>query len=151
MKHQFEILQITRANILNAIKDLSVKELNTIPTGFNNNIIWNVAHILVTQQILVYKLSNQNPTIPADLIDKYKKGSSASEPVSENEINEIKGLLSSTIKITEQDYNNNLFSGYTDYTTSYNITLRNAEEAITFNNIHEGLHLGYIMALKRVI
>jgi len=151
MVQQFEILLITRKNILNAIKDLSVNDLNKIPNGFNNNIIWNVAHNLVTQQLLVYKLGGQSPVIPNELIDKYRKDSSALSNVSENEINEIKGLLISTVKIMQQDYNNGLFTEYSEYTTSYNITLDSTEKAIAFNNVHEGLHFGYVMALKRAL
>jgi hypothetical protein len=30
---------------------------STIPEGFNNNLIWNIGHIIVSQQLLVYKLS----------------------------------------------------------------------------------------------
>ena len=151
MDQQFEILLITRKNVLNAIKDLSIEELNKVPSGFNNNIIWNVGHNLVTQQLLVYKLSGQSPIIPNELIDKYRKGSSGSISVSENEINEIKGLLISTGKIMQQDYNSSLFTEYSEYTTSYNITLDSIEKAIAFNNVHEGLHFGYIMALKRAL
>ena len=151
MDQQFEILLITRKNILNSIKDLSIDELNKIPSGFNNNIIWNAAHNLVTQKLLVYKLSGQSPVIPGELIDKYRKGTSAPNNVPENEINEIKGLLMSTAKIMHQDYDSGLFKEYSEYTTSYNITLDSTEKAITFNNVHEGLHFGYIMALKRAI
>ena len=35
-------------------------------------------------------------------------------------------------------------------TTSYNVILKTVEDAIVFNNIHEGLHLGYMMALNRL-
>lgn len=151
MDQQFEILLITRKNVLNSIKDLSIEELTTIPSGFNNNIIWNVGHNLATQQLLIYKLSGQSPIIPIELIDKYRKGTSAPNQVSENEINEIKGLLISTAKLIRQDYANGLFADYSEYTTSYNITLDSVEKAIAFNNVHEGLHFGYIMALKKAI
>ena len=77
MDQQFEILLITRKNVLNSIKDLSIEALTKIPKGFNNNIIWNAAHNLATQQLLVYKLSGQSPVIPGELIDKYRKGTSA--------------------------------------------------------------------------
>ena len=151
MEQQFEILLITRKNLLNSIKDLSIDELTKIPKGFNNNIIWNAAHNLVTQQLLVYKLSGQSTVIPGELIDKYRKGTSAPKNVSENEINEIKGLLISTAKLMQQDYDSGLFTEYCEYTTSYNITLDSTEKAIAFNNVHEGLHFGYIMALKKAI
>ena len=64
MDQEFEILLITRKNLLNSIKDLSIDELTKIPNGFNNNIIWNAGHNLATQQLLVYKLSGQSPVIP---------------------------------------------------------------------------------------
>ncbi|MDG2226994.1 MAG: DinB family protein [Flavobacteriales bacterium] len=151
MDQQFEILLITRKNLLNSMKDLSIGELTKIPNGFNNNIIWNAAHNLATQQLLVYKLSGQSPIIPGELIEKYRKGTSAPKNVSENEINEIKGLLISSAKLMQQDYDNGLFTEYSEYTTSYNITLSSAEDAIAFNNVHEGLHFGYIMGLKKAI
>ena len=57
MKYHFETLNITRNNIINAIEGLSLEELNTVPKGFNNNVIWNVGHVVATQQLLCYKFS----------------------------------------------------------------------------------------------
>ena len=51
----------------------------------------------------------------------------------------------------EEDYHKGVFKTYNEYTTSYNVTLNNIEKAIMFNNVHEGLHLGYIMALKKAL
>ena len=151
MKESFKILRITRNNILNAIKDLSVEQLNKIPEGYNNNIIWNVAHNCVTMQLLVYKLSGVEPKISAEFIDQFKKGTSPIKHYDENEINQIKELLINTINWLEEDYSKELFNTYNEYTTSYNITLSSTEDAILFNNVHEGLHFGYIMALKRAL
>lgn len=36
----------------------SLEQLNKIPAGFNNNLIWNIGHIIVAQQSLIYQLSN---------------------------------------------------------------------------------------------
>ena len=57
MKHNLQNARITRKNLLKYLNTLSIEELNIIPEGFNNNIFWNIAHVAVTQQILVYKLS----------------------------------------------------------------------------------------------
>ncbi len=151
MKYHFEILKVTRNNVLEAIKGLSLNELNTIPQGFNNNIIWNVAHIVVTQQLLCYKFSGLEMVLDANFIAKYMKGSFPTDDALEEDLNYIvKQLKELSVKI-ERDYYNKIFEKYNSYTTSYNITLNDIEQAIQFNNIHEGLHFGYIMALKKEI
>ena len=151
MKNHFEILNITRNNILNSIKELSLSELNTIPAGYKNNIVWNVGHIVATQQLLCYKLSGLEMALDADYIAKYMKGSVADKEVGQDELNYILKQLKELPAKMENDYANGIFKEYNSYTTSYNITLNDAEQAIQFNNVHEGLHLGYIMAMKKVI
>jgi hypothetical protein len=149
MKNHFEILNITRNNILNSIKDLSLSELNKIPIGFKNNVIWNVGHIVATQQLLCYKMSGLDMALDAAFIAKYMKGSFAVGDASQEELDYIVKQLKELPAKVEADYANQLFKEYNTYTTSYNITLNDVEQAIQFNNVHEGLHLGYIMALKK--
>ena len=60
----------------------------------------------------------------------------------------IKSLLLSTIEQTKVDYENGVFKNYTPYTTSLDVTLTTIEEAMSFNTFHEGIHLGYILAMK---
>lgn len=151
MVNNFNILRITRNNILNAIQDLSVNQFNKIPEGYNNNIIWNVGHILITAQILVYKLSGTDTHVSNEMIEEFRKGTMPKENYTQEDIDEIKSLMITTIDMLEKDYQLNHFNDYQEYTTSYNITLRSTEDAIIFNNVHEALHLGYIMALKKVI
>lgn len=150
MKNQFNILRITRNNVLNSIKDLSLDQLNKVPTGFGNNIIWNVAHIIVTQQLLVYKLSGSTPRISSEMIEKYKKGTEATTNTGQSEVDEIKSLLIKTVDWLEEDYTAKVFTSFNEYPTSYNIVLNSTEEAINFNNVHEGLHFGYLMAMKKL-
>lgn len=151
MKYQFELLKQTRLNALNAIEALSLAQLNQIPNGFNNNIAWNFNHNVLVMHLLCYKISGLDFEIPTDLISKYAKGSKPDTDISAEEMVFFKTLALSSIEKLEQDYNNGIFQNYTVYPTSYNVTLNNIEEAISFNNVHEGLHFGYIMALKRAI
>ncbi|MDG1476708.1 MAG: DinB family protein, partial [Vicingaceae bacterium] len=104
MQKQFDILNATRNNVLNSVKDLSIEQLNVVPTGFKNSIAWNFAHIAVTQQLLCYKLSGLEMNLPADCIDRFKKGSVASE-VSEKEMNNLKAQLMDFPVKLEEDYN----------------------------------------------
>ena len=151
MQKQFEILKTTRKNILKTIENLSLEQLNKVSIGFKNNIIWNVAHLVVTQQLLCYKLSGLETCVDDAFVDKYKKGSGVGSIVNQEEVDNIKKLLMELPNRLESDYNSLLFKNYAEYPTSYNITLNSIEDAIQFNSAHEALHFGYIMAMKKLV
>lgn len=149
MDWAFDITLKNRAILKSYLETLPLSELNTIPQGFNNNIIWNIAHTIATQQLLVYGLSGESTMMPGSMIDRFRKGTKPEGDLSQEDINHIKDLLFSTIEKTKEDYNNGVFQNFKTYTVKTKSTLTNVTEAITFNNFHEGIHLGYILALKK--
>jgi hypothetical protein len=130
------------------LEKFSPDQLNTVPKGYRNSIFWNVAHTIVTQQLLVYGLSNVPMLVDPDLVKTYRKDTKTVREATRDELTLIKSLLFSTIEQTQTDYDNGVFKNYTTYTTSINETLSTVEEAISFNAFHEGIHLGYILAMK---
>ncbi|WP_303316391.1 DinB family protein [Flavivirga abyssicola] len=152
MKFIFEVLSNTRDSLKSILEKTSLEDLNKIPETFNNNVIWNIGHIIVSEQLLVYKLSGLPTILSNEMIDKYRKDSKPEGVVTQEEVNEIKDLLFSTIKKTEADYKNELFKEYNEYTVSTTgNTLRNVDEALQFVLFHEGLHIGYIKSLLKVV
>ena len=93
----FSTLKTTRANILKAIQDFTPQQLNHIPPGFNNNLVWNLGHVIVTQQLLCYGRSGLDFTIDSGLIDQYRKGSKPESFVSEESINQLKSMAIETV------------------------------------------------------
>ncbi len=152
MLYDFDICQKNRQLLHNLMEKLSLEQLTTIPEGYNNNILWNIGHTIATQQLLVYGLSGEEIQVPKHIIDLYKKGTKPEKPATLEEINEIKSLLFSTITQLEKDYDNGIFTTFKTYTLSTSGgTLHKVEDAIAFNNFHEGLHLGYAMALMKAL
>lgn len=151
MNWAFDITIKNRKILASFIENYSLEELNKIPEGFNNNIIWNIAHVIATQQILVYRLSGLPTIISDELIDRFKKGTKPDGVLSYAEVDAIKNLLFSTIEKTKEDFNNKVFQDYNEYTVTTKSTLTNVEEAIDFNNFHEGIHLGSILALRKFL
>ena len=149
--YALKITEKTRVILKNYLETISLEDLNKIPEGFNNTIFWNIAHLVATQQILVYKFSNVTPLVSEELINKYRKGTKPEGDVDQAEVDEIKHLLFSTLEQTAVDYKNGVFKTYNTFTTSMDSTLSNVEEAISYNNFHEGLHLGSVLALRRAI
>ena len=151
MEWAFDITIKNRKLLKSFIENLTLEELNKIPDGFNNNIIWNIAHVIVTQQSLVYSLSGLPTVVSKDMVERYRKGTKPEGNLSQAEVDAIKNLLFSTIEKTKEDYNAKLFQSFNEYTVTTKSTIRNVEEAIEFNNFHEGIHLGYILALRKSI
>ena len=151
MDFAFDTTLKSRKFLKDLLESLTLEQLNKVPEGFNNNIIWNVAHTIVTQQLLVYNLSAIPMIISDELVEMYRKGTKVERDVTQAEVDLIKGLLFSTIEKTKEDYENRIFQTYHEYTVTTKSTLTNVDEAIAFNNFHEGIHLGYILALKRCI
>ncbi|MBP0905584.1 DinB family protein [Mariniflexile gromovii] len=152
MHFTLEVLPNTRKAFNRIIEKTSLEDLNRIPNGFNNNIIWNIGHIVVTQQLLAYKLSGLALMVNDELVGKYRKDTKPEGDVTQEEVNEIKALLFSTVEKTKEDYNSGLFKNYQEYTVSTTgNTLTNIDEAFQFIMFHEGIHLGYVMALLRAI
>lgn len=151
MKTQFNILRKGREIVLKYIDGLSLEQLHTIPEGFNNNIAWNVAHLVVTQQLLHYRMSGKDCLISDELIDANKKGTQPTSQFTEEEFNEVLELFSGLPDTLEEDYNAGIFTNYNEYPTSTGFVLDSIETAIAFNNFHEALHLGVIMSLKKLV
>ena len=133
------------------LKELPLEVLNTIPEGFRNNIIWNIGHTIVTQQMLVYRLSERTPMVSDEMIERYRRGTVPQGDATAAEVEKIKKLLIATVEETIADYQLKAFREFNSYTTLNKVTLTNVDDAILFNNFHEGLHLGTIMALQKVL
>ncbi len=151
MKTQFNILKTSRKILLKVIEDLTLEQLHTIPEGSKNNIIWNLVHLMVTQQLLHYKLSGLHCLIPDDLIDEHRKGTAPTKEFTASEIEEIKELFIGLPATLEEDYETGIFKNYTEYPTSTGFVLDSMDTAINFNNFHEGIHLGIILGLKKLV
>lgn len=152
MNYHFTAHRQIRHNLLNLLQETPLEELLIIPDGFNNNMFWNIAHCVATQQLLHYYLSGNDLRIDASRwIDRYKKGTLPNFDVDEVEKEHLEHILIATSEVLVEDYDAGLFSDYKSYTTSFGLDLKNIQDAIIFNNIHEGMHLGYAMAQKRAL
>jgi hypothetical protein len=151
MKQTFEITRSNRDMLTQFLNGYSLEQLNKIPEGHSNNLIWNIGHIVVVQQMLVYKLSGLPMMIPDEMVSKYKKGSKPEQDVSQEEVDEIRSFLYETINRSEKDFENQTFSNYMEFTTMTGFTIKNATDALHFNNYHEALHVGIMMGIRKFI
>ena len=93
MEATFRIWETSRGLYKNFLDSYSLEQLNTIPQGMSNNLIWNIGHVIVSQQKLVYALSGLPMNISDSLFEKYQNGSRPDGKTPQTEVDEIKNLI----------------------------------------------------------
>lgn len=152
MDYSFNICLKNRQQLEKFLTGFTPDQLNKIPQGYTNNILWNIGHTLATQQLLTYGLSGLSPQLSMDFINAYKKGTKPEASMDVHQIKEMKTLLFSTLEQLEKDYKAGVFKTFKEYTLSTTGgVLSKVEQAIEFNNFHEGLHLGCCIALSKFV
>lgn len=151
MDATFKIWETNRKHYLQLIENYSLEQLNKTPEGFSNNLAWNLGHIIVSQQGLVYRLSGLPTYISDEMTNTYKNGTKPTGNTTQAEIDELKRLLFSLIEQTKEDYANGKFVTYNEYTTGTGFHLASTMEAMNFNNYHEALHFGFMMNIRKFI
>jgi hypothetical protein len=151
MEKQFEIIRKTRQFLFSMVDELSIDQVNAIPEGFNNNIVWNFGHVIAAQQGVCYLRGGVPVVIDEGLFQKYKPESKPVNRTEEAELHTLKDLLVSTIDQLEADYEAGKFENYIPWKSRYGVEVNTIEDAITFLSFHDGLHAGYTMALRRAI
>ena len=151
MDATFRIWKTSRELYKNYLDSYSLEQLNTIPEGMSNNLIWNIGHVIVSQQKLVYALSGLPMHIPDSLFEKYQNGSRPDGKTPQTEVDEIKKLLSEMVEKTKADFEAGVFKEFHPYQTKTGFHLGTLKEAMEFNNYHEGIHLGIMMSIKKYI
>jgi len=151
MNEVFDFIINSRKAFIKLIDGLTIEELNKIPDGFNNNIIWNFGHIVVSTQTLCYVRTGvlQDAT-SVKFNEYYKKDTRPSYTVTEEEVAELKAIALESVEKIKEDYANGKFSSIAPFTTAtYGVQLNSIEEVLITTIGHDNVHCGYASALKK--
>lgn len=147
-KDTLALLLAARKNVLGIFKAHSLEQVNKIPPGFNNNLVWNAGHVVATMELLVYALAGQQTPSGRAFIDRYRKGTRPEGPASQEACDLIAARLLEGVDQLTKDLETKDFSNYKEYPTSFGVSLGSVDDALAFNNMHEAMHLGTMIALR---
>lgn len=151
LRINFEANLFSRNKISKLIEGLNLEQVNKIPKGLKHNIVWNIGHILAMQQLVIYMASEVEPTFKMNLIEKYKTGSVANSDVTEMEFEYLKEQLTATLINLKKNYKAGVFKKYNAFKTKAGVSVNCVEDAISFHTFHEGIHLGKIMEIRKLL
>jgi hypothetical protein len=145
MNNKIDKIKKIRGLLLEQIADLTNEQLNTIPNGFNNNIIWNLTHSICAQQGICYLRGGQHAIVPDKFIAPFFTNTKPDLNIGTDEIQETKGIYISTIDQLQIDYDKAMFGNYTSLPNIfkvYGLETTGIEDTLEFVLYHEGYHSG---------
>lgn len=144
-----------RQAIVKLLKTITIEYADVIPPTWHNNARWHAGHLLVTPYLLTYGVLKE----PLDVPDEYKtwfaKGTSPSQWSDPSALPSYADLVDDIVPLSGR-----LFDSLRDraeepfiepYATSVGIVLKSPAEALNFSMVHDGIHLGSLLALSRAL
>ncbi|MBV8253095.1 MAG: DinB family protein [Chitinophaga sp.] len=151
MKNAITIIRNYRTQALELFDTFSAEQLNLIPEGFNNNILWNLGHLITSDQQIWYRASHQPYRINKEFIETFRRGTKPEQAYDQAQIQQVKGYMIHTIDDFVADYNSGLFKEYTNWTPLVGGEVTSLDEAIAFSAFHHGLHASAINRIRKFI
>lgn len=143
----FKQVEMVRESTLKEMEGISEEQADQIPEGFRNNIRWNLAHIYVTQNILLSDFGGKNIETPSKDLEMFAPGTKPADWEGEAPtLEEIKQQLKD-----QPDKLKEALSGQMDDEAKEAfMSLPTVGEILNFTLYHEGAHVGIIKAIKKI-
>jgi len=133
------------------VEGLTPEQMLHIPEGRDDNILWNVGHLLCSLSRLTYVFSGYDLPIPKAYLGLFGKDPTATAGDAAPDMDEVMGHFISLPDKIEQDYVAGKFTDYTSLQIVPGDNITSVEEAVAFHCFHEGLHIGKILTLKEAM
>jgi hypothetical protein len=133
--------QWIRTNTLKLGESVDGTGLTEVPKGFNNNILWNLGHLFVTAENLVFKASGRETQLSAAYTEAFGGGTSpktwTTEPPAKEE---ILSKLSEQAKRLSDTFEGHLEEALPNVLTIAGIDMKTVGDLLDFATVHETMH-----------
>lgn len=136
-----EQVQFVRKNTLKLASALEDYVLNEVPKGFNNNILWNLGHIYVVHENLIFKASGQETVYPDGFVECFAAKTSpkdwgSSVPTKET----IVSYLEEQSQRMTRAFENKLEEAIPNPITFPGFEMTTVGDLLHFGMVHETMH-----------
>jgi hypothetical protein len=149
----FQQMKFIRDRTIAQLDATSEEIVEVIPKGFKNNLLWNFAHIFVTQDYLLYSFLKEKHQLPEHYLEQFRMGTSPTDWTNEPPaLAEIRTYLIEQPNRIIETFSGRLHEiGEKPFKLGPTVTFTTLGEVLGFANFHEGTHQGTINSLKRVM
>ena len=151
MENAFNLIEFSQNNILKMHEGLTIQQLNKIPNGFSNNLVWHYAHSIATVQMLCYFRGGLAVRLNDEFVHKYKAGTKPEAFVPVEEYNSFKELAIEGLEKLKEDYKNDVFKDWKPFMTIAGFPIPSFDYAIRYVGHHFGVHQGSTVMIKKFV
>lgn len=149
----FSLLETSRAGTLEAAKKVQsdyADFADTIPEGFNNNIRWNLGHVVTILDQLANYPAGEKPDLGKPFHKSFANGTSPKNWNDETpSLDEIIQALEEQPKKIKEKFAGRLADPLPQPFSLVGVEFKTVGDLIGFNLYHEGLHAGQINTMLR--
>lgn len=151
-RHEVLLNQLTdfRHELLVEVETINEEEADIIPEGFRNNIRWNLGHIYLEQYQWIQQLTKEPIMIPEHFKEWFGYGTSPedwAEGIPIPSLDYVKRLLAVQPFMIRDLYGERLEEEFAVTETG----MYTVEQVLVRTIFHEGIHLGNIITLKKLV
>lgn len=140
-----------RRFLLTLTNDLTEDQIRIVPAGAVNNILWNLEHVIADECNMVYTPSGLPSPLPKTFHAMFDPGTAPAEWEFTPNIEDIKNTVRSMEANLTSDYRAGKFANFEAYSIAESYRLETVDEAIAYCSLHEAMHIGINITLRRVV
>lgn len=144
-------MDLARGYLRTIIHKLSDEQLVIVPEGASNNVLWNLGHLALSHAGLTYGPCGLAPPVPESYSDLFKGGTSPAAWDKAPSVSDVQEQFKGVHERIKEDYRNGVFEDFKPRELMAGITLSNIEQALGFNLIHEGVHIGALISIRNLM
>lgn len=150
-KNVIASMELARGYMLGILRGVSEEQMVVVPEGAKNNVLWNLGHLAQSHAGLVYGPCGLESPVPGHYAGLFKGGTSPSTWDEAPSVAEVKACFKDSHKQMMDDYRKGAFDSYAPYEMMKGVVIENVEQAIGFNIVHEGVHIGAIISICNLL
>ncbi len=153
MKYQALLDQMKeiRGYLMASVSGLSEEQLLRVPDRFKNNILWNIGHVITDNSSMLYPPTGNEFPLPECYLKWFEPEKSPADWTDTPPAAEILQAAAMTRDKLVEDCMAGKMENYEPLTLGDGVVLNNVAYAIAHCNIHEGIHLGIILSLRKFV
>jgi hypothetical protein len=153
MTHEqlLRMMHSTRGFTLQAVDGIGRDKLMKVPKGFSNNLLWHLGHIVVVQAALLYKRAHRQLPVPDSYFGDFFHGTSPADWNGQPDTEQLFELLRTIGNTVTEDFRAGVFRDYPPFTLGNGVAINDADEVLTYHIMHEGIHLGMMLSIKKLV